>query len=68
MSADDPRRTVDRLFAAYAEGDRDTVRGLLAADLIAYVTNAEASVDEVTGADEYMSRLPDSTRPAAEPG
>jgi ketosteroid isomerase-like protein len=59
MSADDPRRTVERLFAAYAEGDRDRVRRLLAGDLIAYVTNAEAGVDELTGADEYMSRLPD---------
>jgi ketosteroid isomerase-like protein len=48
-----------RLFGAYGEGDLGTVQSLLADDLIAYVTNAEAGTDEVRGADEYMKRLPD---------
>lgn len=52
-------QVVERLFAAYAVGDVETVRKLLADDLTAYVTNAEAGTDEVNGADEYMGRLPD---------
>ncbi len=48
-----------RLFRAYADGDFQAVRSLLADDLTAYVTNAESGVDEVRGADEYMRRLPD---------
>jgi ketosteroid isomerase-like protein len=47
-----------RLFRAYADGDLQAVRSLLADDLTAYVTNAESGVDEVRGADEYMRRLP----------
>jgi ketosteroid isomerase-like protein len=48
-----------RLFEAYAAGDLDSVRGMLADDLTAYVTNAAAGVDEVRGLDAYMERLPD---------
>ena len=48
-----------RLFEAYADGDRDTIRALLADDLTAYVTNADAGVDEVRSVEEYMERLPD---------
>jgi ketosteroid isomerase-like protein len=59
MPADEMTALAARLFGAYADGDLDTVRSLLADDLIAYVTNAEAGVDEVTGADAYMKRLPD---------
>lgn len=50
---------VRNLFEAYGEGRLDTVRGLLAPDLVAYVTNADAGVDEVRGVEEYVSRLPD---------
>jgi ketosteroid isomerase-like protein len=56
MTPDDLAR---RLFEAYADGDRDTIRSLLADDLIAYVTNADAGVDEVCGVEAYMERLPD---------
>jgi ketosteroid isomerase-like protein len=56
MTAGDLAR---RLFEAYADGDRDTIRAVLADDLTAYVTNADAGVDEVRGVDEYMERLPD---------
>ena len=48
----------DRLFAGYANGDMETVRGLLAEDLSAYVTNAKAGVDEVSGADDTCSACP----------
>ena len=50
---------VGRLFRAYADGDLEVVRSLLADNLTAHVTNAESGVDEVRGADEYMRRLPD---------
>jgi hypothetical protein len=56
MTPDDLAR---RLFEAYADGDRDTIRSLLADDLIAYVTNADAGVDKVCGVEAYMERLPD---------
>ena len=48
-----------RLFEAYADGDLATFCGLLADDLTAYVTNADAGVDEVRGVEAYMQRLPD---------
>ena len=56
MTPDDLAR---RLFEAYAGGDRDTIRSLLADDLTAYVTNADAGVDELRGVETYMERLPD---------
>jgi ketosteroid isomerase-like protein len=48
-----------RLFEAYADGDLAAFRGLLADDLTAYVTNADAGVDEVRGVEAYIERLPD---------
>ena len=59
MNATSALDTVGRLFRAYAYGDRELVRSLLADDLTAYVTNAGSGVNEVRGADEYMRRLPD---------
>ncbi len=59
MTSDELAAFARRLFEAYGEGDLDGFRGLLADDLTAYVTNAEAGVDELRGRDEYMSRLPD---------
>jgi len=47
------------LFEAYGGGDLETVRSLLAEDLTAYITNADAGVDQVEGRDNFMSRLPD---------
>jgi ketosteroid isomerase-like protein len=48
-----------RFFGAYGEGDLETVRSLLADDLVSHITNAEAGVDRVEGRDGFMSRLPD---------
>lgn len=50
-----------RLFDAYGEGDVATVRSLLADDMVAWITNADADVDRVDGADGFMARLPDTT-------
>ena len=49
------------LFGAYAEGDLQTLRSLLAEDMVSSITNAEAGVDRVTGRDGFMARLPDTS-------
>lgn len=59
MPAGDSGRLAQRFFEAYGEGDLDTVRSVLADDLVAYVTDAEGGVDLVEGRDRYMERLPD---------
>jgi ketosteroid isomerase-like protein len=47
------------LFEAYGRGDLETMRALIAEDVTAYITNADAGVDRVHGRDSFMSRLPD---------
>ena len=59
MAADDLAAFARRLYDAYGEGDHDGFRALLADDLTAYVTNADAGIDQLSGVDDYMSRLPD---------
>ena len=61
MTAGDLAR---RLFEAYADGDRDTIRAVLADDLTAYVTNADAGVDEVRGVGNTWSGSRTCTPPA----
>jgi ketosteroid isomerase-like protein len=53
-----PEHLAQRLFEAYGDGDLETVRSLLAQDMTAYVTNAAAGVDRVSGRDGFRSRLP----------
>ena len=59
MSSDHLERLARDLFEAYGEGELETMRALLAEDLIAFITNADAGVDRVEGRDNFMSRLPD---------
>jgi hypothetical protein len=59
VTSDELAAFARRLFEAYGAGDVDGFRALLADDLIAYVTNAAAGVDELRGVEAYMSRLPD---------
>jgi len=59
VSSDHLERLARDLFEAYGEGELETMRALLAEDLIAYITNADAGVDRVEGRDSFMSRLPD---------
>jgi ketosteroid isomerase-like protein len=59
VSADELSALARRLFDAYAEGDLEGFSGLLADDITAYVTNADAGVDELRGVEDYMSRVPD---------
>jgi ketosteroid isomerase-like protein len=55
----DPTKVSRDFFQAYADGERDTAASLLAENLTAYITNADAGVDTVTGRDDYMARVPD---------
>lgn len=59
MAASDPAEVSRAFFQAYADGDRERAASLLAEGAIAYITNADAGVDTVTGRDEYMARVPD---------
>jgi ketosteroid isomerase-like protein len=57
----EPAEIARRLFTAYGEGDLDTLRTLLADDLVSHITNAEGGADRVEGADGFMARLPDTS-------
>jgi len=59
VTSDELSAFARRLFESYGEGDLDGFRGMLADDLTAYVTNADAGFDELRGRNEYMNRLPD---------
>jgi ketosteroid isomerase-like protein len=54
-----PAEVARRLFSAYAVGDIETLRLILDDDLVAYVTNADAGIDVVSGRAAYLARLPD---------
>jgi ketosteroid isomerase-like protein len=47
------------LFDAYGAGDLDAMRALLADDMVSHITNADAGIDLVEGADAFVDRLPD---------
>lgn len=47
------------MIAAFGAGDRQAMRGLLADDLVSYVTNAAGGADRVDGAEAYLARVPD---------
>ncbi len=59
MPSSDPAEVSRAFFQAYADGDRDRAASLLAEDVTAYITNADAGVDTVTGREGYMARVPD---------
>jgi ketosteroid isomerase-like protein len=59
MPDSDPAAIASRLFEAYAAGNLDGFRSLLAEEMTGYVTNADAGVDVVEGRDAYLSCLPD---------
>ena len=63
MSAESTAR---HLVEAFNTGDLDRMRSLLRHDLRAYITNRDGGVDEVVGADAYVSRLEAMDLPTAE--
>ena len=54
-----PESVFRGMVDAFGGGDREAMRGLLADDLVAYITNAEGGVDRVDGPDGYLARVPD---------
>jgi hypothetical protein len=48
---------LNRLIDSFAAHDEEGMRGWLAEDLVAYVTNADGGVDRVQGRDGYVQRL-----------
>jgi ketosteroid isomerase-like protein len=56
----DDQAVMRRFVEAFAAADVDAMRSLLAADVTAYITNAEGGVDRVDGREGYISRVPDA--------
>ena len=61
----EPAEVTRRFLAAFSAADFDAMRGLLAPDLVAYVTNADGGVDVVHGRDAYLARVEGMDLPAA---
>ena len=59
MSRADLEDLARRFVGAFDDGDQDTQHALLAPDVVAYITNKDAGVDEVHGRDGYLARMPD---------
>jgi ketosteroid isomerase-like protein len=59
VTASGPAEVSRTFFQAYADGDRARAASLLAENVVAYVTNADAGVDTVRSRDDYMARVPD---------
>lgn len=61
----EPAAVAERFIAAFSAADFDSMRRLLADDVVAYVTNADGGVDEVRGRDAYLGRIEAMDLPAA---
>jgi ketosteroid isomerase-like protein len=46
-----------RLLTAFASADLDSMRAILAEDMVSYVTNRDGGVDRLVGREEYLSRI-----------
>lgn len=55
----DAGQVTKRFFRAYADGDLRATGSLLADDVTAYITTAQADVMRVEGREAYMARVPD---------
>jgi ketosteroid isomerase-like protein len=60
-----PDAVARELIDAFNAGDLRRMRSCVADDLVAYITNREGGVDEVRGADGYLSRLEAMDLPSA---
>jgi ketosteroid isomerase-like protein len=56
---------VERFLAAFSAADFAAMREALAPDLVAWVTNAEGTMDRVEGREEYLGRIEAMDLPAA---
>lgn len=63
--AADPGAAVERFLAAFSAADFETMRELLAPELVAWVTSADGGMDRVEGREEYLGRVEAMDLPAA---
>ncbi|HRV61274.1 MAG: nuclear transport factor 2 family protein [Solirubrobacterales bacterium] len=56
----------ERFIAAFSEADFETMRELLAPDLIAWITDSTGQMDRVEGRDGYLARIEQMDLPGAE--
>lgn len=61
-----PNDVATDLLEAFNTGDLERMRGLLAPDLVAWVTNADGDADRVIGRDEYLRRVAAMDLPSAQ--
>jgi ketosteroid isomerase-like protein len=57
----DPAVVFREMIEAFDAGDTARMRGFLADDIVAYVTNADGGADRVEGVEAYLARLPDTS-------
>jgi ketosteroid isomerase-like protein len=57
--------TAERFIAAFSAADFETMRELLAPDLVAWVTGADGAMTRVEGRDDYLGRIEAMDLPAA---
>jgi len=56
---------VTGFLAAFSKADFDGMRSRMAADMVAWVTNAEGGMDRVQGREEYLGRVEAMDLPSA---
>lgn len=64
--ADDATKIATAFLAAFGRGDVETMRNLLADDVVAYITNRAGGADRVDGRDGYLARVDAMDLPAAQ--
>ena len=55
-----------RLLAAFSTADLESMRALLAEDMVSYVTNREGGADRLVGREEYLRRIAAMDLPQAQ--
>jgi ketosteroid isomerase-like protein len=58
----------ERFIAAFSAADFEAMRGLLAPDLVAWVTGADGEMARIEGRDAYLGRIEAMDLPAADFG
>lgn len=61
----EPTTIATRFIKAFSAADFETMRSLLAPDLIAWVTEASGEMDRAEGADAYLQRIEAMDLPSA---
>jgi ketosteroid isomerase-like protein len=61
----EPAVVARRFLEAFSAADFERMRGLLAEDVVAYITNAEGGVDKIEGRESYLGRLEAMDLPSA---